>query len=121
MKIYVVAFAFIVLDYFTGLCKSFATTTFQSKVMREGLWHKIALILFMFLGFMADYAQQSFGIGLQAPVGIAICVYIITMELFSSIENLCKINPELMPDKLMQMFGGLHFEERNDHNNVKGD
>jgi hypothetical protein len=74
--------------------------------MRQGLFHKVALLLVMLLGWLMDYAQQFVDLGVNLPVGGAVCVYIILMEVGSSLENLCKMNPELMPDKLCELFGG---------------
>ena len=103
---YLITFYFVILDFVTGLCKAFATGTFASKIMRQGLFHKVALLLVMLLGWLMDYAQGFVDLGVDLPVGAAVCVYIILMEVGSSIENLCRMNPELMPDKLCQMFGG---------------
>ena len=41
MTIYAIAFAFIVLDFITGLVKALATTSFTSTKMREGLFHRL--------------------------------------------------------------------------------
>ena len=108
---YLITFYFVILDFVTGLCKAFATGTFRSKIMRQGLFHKVALLLVMLLGWLMDYAQGFVDLGVDLPVGAAVCVYIILMEVGSSLENLCRMNPELMPDKLCQMFGGLKLEE----------
>jgi phage-related holin len=108
MKIYVIAFAFIVLDYCTGVCKALATASFQSKIMREGLFHKVALLLVMLLGWLADYAQTVVDLGFTVPVGGAVCVYIIMMELGSSLENICRMNPDLQKSRLGEIFGGMH-------------
>ena len=105
MNSYLIVFAFIAADYVTGLCKAWATKAFSSAVMREGLWHKLALLMAMTLGALADYAQHMLDIGITAPVGGAVCVYIILMELVSSLENICAINPELVPETLLAMFG----------------
>ena len=107
MTIYAIAFAFIVLDFLTGIVKAFATNSFTSTKMREGLFHKVALILCMILGGLVDYAQRYMELGVAVPVAAAICVYICIMEITSIIENVCKINPQLMPDKLSALFGGL--------------
>lgn len=103
--IYLITFAFICLDYITGVLQALATKTFSSTIMREGLFHKVALVLVMLLGVMIDYAQQFADLGASVPVAIAACVYIILMEVGSVIENLCRLNPELMPDKLNAIFG----------------
>ena len=107
MTIYFITFAFIVLDFATGLTKAFATKTFTSTKMREGLFHKVALILCMILGGLVDYAQGHMDLGVAVPVAAAICVYICIMEITSIIENVCKINPQLVPEKLAALFGGL--------------
>lgn len=119
MKIYVIAFGFIVMDYMTGLLKAFATRAFESKIMRQGLFHKVALLLVMLLGWLVDYAQTVVDLGFAVPVGGALCVYIIMMELGSSLENICKMNPELMPDKLMELFGGVKPSQREEQSHEK--
>ena len=112
MTIYFITFAFIVLDFATGLTKAFATKTFTSTKMREGLFHKVVLILCMILGFLVDYAQGYVDLGLSVPVAAAVCVYICLMEVISIIENICKINPDILPDKLAALFGGLDKKDK---------
>lgn len=102
---YAIAFSFIVLDFITGITKAFATKAYSSTVMRQGLFHKVALLLVMVLGLLADMAQQYLSLGVSVPVGTAICTYIVLMEIGSSLENVCEINPELMPTKLAAIFG----------------
>lgn len=102
---YLITFYFIAMDFFTGLLKAFATETFSSKTMRHGLFHKVSLLCVLALGFLMDYAQRFIDFGVSVPVGTAACVYIVLMETGSTLENLCQTNPELMPDKLCQMFG----------------
>ena len=111
MTIYAIAFAFIVLDFITGLIKALATSSFTSTKMREGRFHKVGLILCMILGGLVDFAQGYLDLGVSVPVAAAICVYICLMETASIIENVCKINPQLVPDKLSALFGGLKKEE----------
>ena len=117
---YLITFYFIVMDFFTGLLKAFATGTFSSKIMRKGLFHKASLLSVMALGWLVEYAQRfvDLGIGMTVPVGGAACGYIILMEIGSSLENLCETNPEIMPDKLCKMFGvKMHENEGKLHEN----
>ena len=109
---YLITFCFIAMDYITGILKALYTGTFSSKIMRQGLFHKTALLLIMALGFMVDYAQKYVDLGATIPVGGALCAYIILMEIGSSLENLCQTNPELMPEKLCQVFGGIKLPEK---------
>lgn len=110
MSIYVIVAAFIVLDFVTGMVKAVATQSFSSTKMREGLWHKTSLVLVVVLGILVDYAQGYLDLGMTLPVAGAVCTYISLMEIASILENVCKINPELMPDKLHQLFGGKQDE-----------
>lgn len=107
---FIITFAFIVLDFASGMVKAFATNKFTSTKMREGLFHKIGLLLCIVLGYLIDFAQGYLDLGFTVPVAAAICVYIILMEVSSIIENACKINPEIMPDKLIEIFGGIKKE-----------
>lgn len=107
MTIYFITFAFIALDFVTGLTKAIATRTFSSTKMRQGLFHKAGLVLCMILGFLVDYAQGYLDLGITVPVAGAICVYICLMEISSVIENVCRINPDILPDKLTGLFIGL--------------
>ena len=76
MTIYAIAFAFIVLDFLTGLIKAFATNSFISTKMREGLFHKVGLILCMILGVLVDYAQGYIDLGVSVPVAAVVCVHL---------------------------------------------
>ncbi|MCC8076405.1 MAG: phage holin family protein [Clostridiales bacterium] len=102
---YLITCAFIALDFVTGLIQAVATGTFSSSIMRQGLFHKLALLMCIALGILIDYAQGFVDLGVTVPVAGAICGYICVMETGSSIENICKINPDLMPDKLTGIFG----------------
>ena len=102
---YIITCAFIALDFITGLMQAAATGTFSSSIMRQGLFHKLGLLLCMALGVLVDYAQTWLDLGVTVPVAGAVCAYIVIMEIGSSLEDICKINPELMPDRLTALFG----------------
>lgn len=107
---FVITFVFIAFDFISGMIKAFASGKFTSTKMREGLFHKISLILCVALGYLLDLSQGFLDLGVTVPVAAAICAYIALMEVSSIIENLCAINPALMPDKLLEIFGGGHHE-----------
>lgn len=107
MNICVIVSAFIALDFITGWIKAVATNSYASAKMREGLFHKVGLALCVIFGYLVDYAQDYIDLGITVPVAAAICVYICLMETSSIIENICKINPDIMPEKLASLFGGL--------------
>ena len=104
---YVITGAFILLDLITGLVKSIAKQNYDSSVMRQGLFHKCGSILCILFGVLVDYAQSYIDIGISIPVAVSICAYIILMEIGSIVENVCEINPEILPEKLTVYFHKL--------------
>ena len=107
IMVVVVTGGFIVLDLITGTIKAFAEHNFSSSVMREGLFHKVGSMLCVALGLYADYAQQYIDLGVTIPISGAICAYIALMEIGSIVENLARINPEIVPEKIRKYFQGL--------------
>lgn len=120
---YLITALFIALDFITGLIKAFATSAFASTKMREGLFHKMGLILCVVLGVLVDYAQQyvELGLSVRVPVAAAVCAYIILMEISSTIENLCGIDPSLVPETLSGLFGKVGQEKTEDSKGGKED
>lgn len=103
----IVTALFILLDMVTGIIKAFKEKAFTSTIMREGLFHKCGSVLTVMFGFLVDYAQSVVDLGVSIPVGVTFCVYIILMECGSIMENLGKINPEILPKKLQEHFTKL--------------
>lgn len=109
--VFIVTGGFIVLDMVTGLVKAFKEKTYTSSVMREGLFHKGGSILMVVFGLLVDYAQTFVDLGVKIPVAVAFCTYIILMECGSIIENVGRINPQIIPDKIKQHFSKLSGKE----------
>lgn len=104
---YLITGGFILLDLITGLIKAFKEKAYSSTIMREGLYHKSGSILVILFASLVDYAQTIIDIGVTVPVCGAVCAYIVLMEIGSIIENICTINPEILPDKIKSYFGKL--------------
>lgn len=117
MQLYLITFCFIVLDFSTGMIYAFYKKKYNSSVMREGLFHKFSSILSVVLGVIIDYAQAVVDLGFQLPVANSICAYIILMECGSIIENIGRINPNVIPAKVKSLFVKLNEKEgENDGN-----
>lgn len=104
---YVVVMSFIGLDFLTGLLKAFKEKSYNSSVMREGLYHKCGSMLLVGFGILVEYAEGLIDLGVTVPIASMICSYIVIMEIGSIIENLGKINPEIVPTKVKQYFSKL--------------
>lgn len=117
--IYLITGAFIVLDFVTGLIKAFTQKQFTSSVMRQGLFHKAGSILIVVFGALVDYAQTYIDLGVSIPVASTVCLYIILMEIGSIIENVCVINPRVIPNKLQSYFQKLTADKEKDEKEVE--
>lgn len=112
--IYAFTGAFVALDFITGMIKAFGTKSFTSTKMRQGLYHKVGLLLCVILGVLIDYAQAYFDLGISLPVAATICAYIVLMEISSIAENILEINPELQGGKIAALFESFRKDNKND-------
>ena len=71
-------------DIITGYIQAVINHTVDSQKMRQGLYHKVLIILVLFLSFVLGLAFNIMSIPTFA------CVYVVLMELFSIVENLKK-------------------------------
>ena len=107
LLVYVVTGGFILFDFVTGFICAIAKKTFNSSVMREGLYHKCGSILLVAFGILVDYAQTFIDLGVSVPVALSICGYIVIMEIGSIIENIGQMNPDIVPNKIKAYFKKL--------------
>lgn len=105
--IYMIVAAFIALDVITGVIKAFKEKNFNSTVMKTGAYHKAGEVCIVLLGVLVDFAQQYVDLGVSVPVAAAFSVMIVLMEIGSIIENICVINPELLPEQFKAYFQKL--------------
>lgn len=92
---WIVIAAAILLDIITGLIKAFYTNTFQSSVMRQGLFHKLGELLAVGILYGAQIALPMIGVDAYLPLFPAGVGYCVLMELGSIIENLRAFTPGL--------------------------
>lgn len=108
------ALAFMVIDVFTGLLKAVKNKELNSTKAREGIYKKASFILFIAFGYLADYAMDYVNMGFNLPAAATICTLVIVTEAISVLENLGKINPDLV--KLVAPFlSALNNKERGEH------
>lgn len=105
--IFIFVFAFIGADFLTGTIAALAQGKWNSSLMRQGLIHKTGSMLCVAFGVLVEYANRVIDLGINVPICTAICTYICLMECGSIIENIGKINPEIIPQKLRKYFEKL--------------
>lgn len=76
-------------DVITGFIQAVINHDVKTYVMREGLLHKVLIILIVFLSFVADI---TFSLNIISKI---VCIYVILMETLSVCENLTKAGIDL--------------------------
>lgn len=104
MNAVIVAIIFNALDLVTGITVAIRSKDIQSSKLRDGLFKKAAFILCYFLAWLIDVYGSTVGFSIGVPVLPVIVLYVVTTELVSIIENITKINPDLVNSKLLEMF-----------------
>ena len=94
-----------VFDIMTGWIQAVINKAFSSTKMREGLWHKMLLVLIICLavvlqGFTAHIGDTGWSVPLIYPV----CAYIAVMEVASILENIKAGWPEIADSPLFGLF-----------------
>ena len=93
------------LDIVSGCIQAVINKAFDSTKMREGLWHKMLLVLIICLaivlqGFTAHIGDTGWNLPLIYPV----CAYIAVMEVASILENVKAGWPEIADSPLFDLF-----------------
>lgn len=103
-----IALGFNGLDLLTGFVSAVKNKEIQSDKLRDGLFKKIGFMFCYFIAWILD----EYGVLIGFEVGVKllpiVIFYTCTTELVSILENINKINPDLLPGKLMEMFHVKH-------------
>lgn len=98
-----------IFDIITGFIGAWENKNIDSKIMREGIFHKATLVLLIILAWLCEvFIVHVPELGVSVPLVIPVCVMIFSMELISILENLTIINPELKNNKLLDLFKITH-------------
>lgn len=100
----IIALVFNVLDMSSGIISALKNKDIKSSKLRDGLFKKVGFILCYFMSWLIDEEGSLIGFNIGVQILPIIILYVCTTELVSIIENICKINPDIMPDKLTQLF-----------------
>lgn len=106
MKIILVALIFNGLDLVTGIVGALREgEQIKSNKLRDGLFKKVGFIFCYALGIAINYAESYLALPFGVNLVPVICAYAIITEVVSIIENISKINSDILPDKLKALIG----------------
>ena len=100
----IIALIFNALDLISGIITAVKNKDIQSSKLRDGLFKKVGFIFCYFVSWLVDNEGSVIGFQLGTPILPIIILYVCTTELVSILENICKINPDILPEKLMKLF-----------------
>lgn len=106
MKIILVALVFNGLDLITGLVGAIRHgEQIKSSKLRDGLFKKVGFVFCYTLGVLINYAENFLTLPFGVDLVPVICSYAIITEVVSIVENISKINPDILPDRLKELIG----------------
>lgn len=100
----IIAMIFNALDLVTGIITAIKNKDIKSSKLRDGLFKKVGFILCYFVAWLVDNEGALIGFRIDVSILPIIILYVCATELVSILENICKINPDILPEKLMQLF-----------------
>ena len=100
----IIALIFNGLDLVTGIISAIKDKDIQSAKLRDGLFKKVGFMLCYFVAWLVDTEGELIGFKFGVEILPIIILYACTTELVSILENISKINPDILPEKLMELF-----------------
>lgn len=100
----IITLVFNALDLITGIITAVKNKDIQSAKLRDGLFKKAGFIMCYFVAWLVDTYGSRIGFQFGISILPIIILYVCTTELVSILENICKINPDILPEKLMELF-----------------
>lgn len=103
-------------DILVGFIGAVIQHNISSTKMREGILHKILILVLIFVCLTIEVAaSHMFKLPYDIPTCEVICGYVIVMELASIIENISTAYPEFAKSKLSKLFNLEEKKEVNDN------
>ena len=100
----IIALVFNAVDIASGIISAIKNKDISSSKLRDGLFKKVGFILYYFVAWLVDTQGNKIGFQFSVDILPIIILYVCTTELVSIIENICKINTDIIPEKLLEMF-----------------
>lgn len=100
----IIALVFNATDLLSGIIQALKNKSLQSAKLRDGLFKKIGFLICYFLAWLIDTYGNEIGFNIAIDVLPVVVLYVCLTETISVIENISKINSDLLPEKLMELF-----------------
>ena len=106
VQLYQVLFALVfnATDLLTGIVYAVKEGILTSSKLRDGLFKKCGFLVCYFLAYIIDTYGALIGFSFGIKVLNGVIVYAVFTEMVSIVENIHRINPDLLPEQLLKLF-----------------
>lgn len=118
MKSVAIALLYNALDLVTGVVVAVKNKNVQSAKLRDGLFKKVGFIICYFMAWVIDNYSIEIGFSIGVSILPIMVAYTVLTEMVSIIENVSKLNSNLLPDKLLEIFQLTGGNEKDDKNST---
>lgn len=108
MNIVAIALLFNAMDLITGIVSAVKEKDLESSKLRDGLFKKAGFLFCYVLAILIDNNGVYIGLNISVEILPIVVLYVVTTEIVSIIENICRLNSDLLPEKLLDMFHVKH-------------
>ena len=108
----IIALIFNGADLLTGIISAIKNGDIKSSKLRDGMFKKIGFISCYFMAWLIDTYGCLVGFTFTVKILPLVLLYTCTTEIVSIIENIHRINPDLLPEKLLKLFQLSNEEEK---------
>lgn len=110
VRAFVVLLSLHAIDIAVGIVAATREKELQSAKLRDGLFKKVGFIVCYCVAYLVDEHAIDVGVAMDVAISPVLAAYVFFTELVSILENIARINPTLLPDRLLEMFHVKHFE-----------
>ena len=105
----------ILFDVVTGIAQAVYNHVLNSQKMRSGVYHKLSYVFAVALALFIEYSVDYIDIGYTVPVFVPVCTYIVLTEAVSIVENIGKLNPELVNSGIFKLLSESKNRRKDDN------
>ena len=114
VAIYAILGIAIGLDIATGITQAVYNRTLDSKILRNGMFHKLSYVFAVALALFLEWACRYIELGFDCKVFIPLAIYIVVTEIVSVLENITKLNPDLKESPIFKLLSSAQNRRKDD-------
>ena len=104
MEAILVALSLNLFDLISGFVGAIKNKDIKSSKLRDGMFKKVGFIFCYILAYIIDSEGNIIGFSIVVKLLTVIITYVCITEVVSILENISKINSDLLPETLKTLF-----------------